>query len=311
MRIRIANPISYLEFNKRQDPKNFYYTDVERFYDSLPSILDGMNIDYDELYIKNNARIIHQKENSIYLAWHTHGTLPNIWHLQAGYMPNYLYFDKNGFGPWSEIVDKCDYKIPVEDVRGGVEDFCSNYISNNTSRIPQPDAATLPDEPYVLVLGQRPDDCVMQFSHIDTMELAHAVTEAYKGTKYKVCTKGHPLEPTMSYSSPGSIQVTGNLHKYIAGASAVYTVNSSSGFEGVIHGKRVFTTGRSDYHWATTELKTVKDIKDSIELLEEPIDNDNRIQFLHYMLNHHFMNVNDTKSIQRKILRAVAEYEQG
>jgi len=114
MRIRIAKPVSYLEFNKARAPDKFYYSDVERFYDLLPSILDDMNIDYDMLYIRKNERTIYQKENSIYLAWHNHGTLPNIWHLQAGYMPNYLYFDKTGFGPWSEIVDECDYKVPVE-----------------------------------------------------------------------------------------------------------------------------------------------------------------------------------------------------
>ena len=308
MRIRIAKPIAYLDFNYKKDPDKFYYTDVAKFYDVLPSILDDMGIEYDVLHI-TRGRTIHQKENSIYLAWHSHGTLPNIWHLNAGYMPNYLYFDKTGFGPWSEIVDECNYKVPVEVVRTGVENFCTDYIANNSTRIPQPQTAFLPDEPYVLVLGQRPDDCVAQFSHIDTMSLAHVVTEAYKGTKYKVCTKAHPLEPTMAYGPPDAIQVTGNLHKCIAGASAVYTVNSSSGFEGIIHGKRVFTTGRSDYHWAATELKTVSDIKKSIELLDEPIDDDNRIQFLYYMFNYHFMNVDSVESIQAKILRAVMEYE--
>lgn len=309
MRIRIAKPTAYLEFNRQQNPDIFYYNDVIKFYDELPLILDDMGIEYDVLHIKG-GRTIYNEPNSIYLAWHSHGTLPNIWHLNAGYMPNYFYFDKNGFGPWSEIVDECDYKIPVEIVRRDVESFCHNYIANNTSRIPQPKSAFIPDEPYVLVLGQRPDDCVAEFSHIDTMSLANVVTEVYKGTKYKVCTKGHPLETAMPYGPPDAIQVTGNLHKCIAGASAVYTVNSSSGFEGLIHGKRVFTTGRSDYHWAATELKTLKDIKTSVEMLDEPIDNDNRIQFLHYMLNYHFMNVNDIESIRAKILRAVMEYEE-
>ena len=133
MRIRIAKPLAYFEFHKRQGAEKFFYTDVEKFYDSLPSILDDMNIDYDVLHIREHSRIIHKKKDSIYLAWHNHGTLPNIWHLQAGYMPNYLYFDKNGFGPWSEIVDECNYSVPVEDVREEVDTFCSNYISNNTS----------------------------------------------------------------------------------------------------------------------------------------------------------------------------------
>ena len=52
MRIRIAKPVAYLEFNRRQNPDRFYYSDVAKFYDSLPSILDDMGIEYDVLHIK-------------------------------------------------------------------------------------------------------------------------------------------------------------------------------------------------------------------------------------------------------------------
>lgn len=307
MKFLIARPDKYLE---QYGYGKLYQKDVIEFYDRLPNVLDDMNIEYNVLSLNKMERTIYSAPDSISIAWHNHGTLPNRWFVKSSYVPNYLYFDKRGYGPWSEIVDECDYKIPVEVVRKEVERFCQDYIDNKKSRITHPtESYGIPDEPYVLVLGQRPDDAVSKFAYIDTESLVHKVANLYRGTKYKVCTRGHPLESGHAYGTVDTYQATGDLHKCIAGASAVYTVNSGSGFEALIHGKRVFTTGRCDYHWATTTIKTDNDLKDSIDLVEEPIDEDNRIQFLHYILNYHFINVKDTLSFERKIIRAAMEYE--
>lgn len=308
MKFLIARPDRHIDLYG--DDAGMVYSDVAKLYEVLPEILDDMNIEYKMLYIKKDVRRIHQEPNSIYLAWHNHGTLPNIWHLKTAYMPNYFYFDKTGYGPWSEITDKCDYNMPVELIRKDVEKFCKEYIDNNESRVRQPKSVHgLPEEPYVLVLGQRPDDAVSEFAYIDTNSLMHKVSDLYKGTKYKVVTRGHPLDSSKSYGTPYDLQATGNIHDCIAGASAVYTVNSGTGFEALLHGKRVFTSGVCDYRWATTEIKTDDDLKRSIDLVEEPIDEDNRIQFLYYFMQYHLMNVNDRDSIERKIIRAVMEYE--
>lgn len=308
MRILIARPDRYIA---DYCYGAVYQKDVIKFYDILPDVLEDMNIPYKVLHLTHDYRIIHQEPDGIYLAWHNHGTLPNRWFIKSSYIPDYLYFDKRGYGPWSEIVDECNYSIPVELVRKDVEKFCEEYIAKNKSRMKQPESAYgIPDEPYVLVLGQRPSDAVSKFAHIDTMNLLHKVSDLYKGSKYKVCTRGHPLESGVAYGTAADFQCTGNLHTAIANASAVYTVNSGSGFEALLHGKRVFTTGKCDYHWATTELRTEEDLRNSVDLVEEPIDEDNRIQFLHYMLNYHLININDSDSIERKIIRAVMEYEE-
>ena len=308
MRFLIARPDRHID--AYGNDSLMVYDDVEKLYEMIPRVLDDINVEYKMLYIKKNVRRIHQEPDSIYLAWHNHGTLPNIWHLNTAYMPNYFYFDRDGYGPWSETAKELDFSIPVELVRKDVDAFCKAYIDNNQSRVKQPKTSHgIPDEPYVLVLGQRPDDAVSQFAYIDTMSLLHKVSDLYKGTKYRVVTRGHPLEAGKSYGTPHDLQATGNIHDCIAGASAVYTVNSGTGFEALLHGKRVFTTGLCDYRWATTELKTDADLKNSIDMLDDDIDNDTRIQYLHYAINHHFMNVNSWDSVHAKIIRAVMEYE--
>jgi len=59
----------------------------------------------------------------------------------------------------------------------------------------------------------------------------------------------------------------------------------------------------------TDVLKTDEDIKASIDILDDPVDTDSIIKFLHYCLNYHFMNVNDEASIERKLLRAAKHKE--
>ena len=309
MQFLIARPNGFIDYFK---DSRLYLKDINEFYDNLIDTMCDMGINHKVLHINKMSRVIHKEPDSIYLAWHSHGTLPNIWHIKTAYIPDYFYFDKNGYGPWSEIVNACDYEIPVEVVRNDVEQFCEQYIKDNKSRIKHPKQSFgIPNKPYVLVLGQRPDDAVSDFAYtgLDTMSLVKKVSDAFKGTKYNVCTRGHPLDSAQPYGTLIDSQSTGNLHECIAGASAVYTVNSGSGFEALLHGKRVFTTGVCDYNWATTAIKNDNELKSSVELIDEPIDEDNRIKFIHYMLKYHFVHATDTDSIQRKIIRAVMEYE--
>ena len=159
MKFRIAKPETHINmFNDGL----MYYRDVARLYDVLPDVLDDMGIEYKILYIRRPGRRMYVEKDSIYLGWHNHGTLPNIWHLNTAYMPNYFYFDRNGYGPWSEIAKECNFKINPDIVRKDVNKFCKEYIESNQSRVKQP-ATTygIPDEPYVLVLGQRPDDALV------------------------------------------------------------------------------------------------------------------------------------------------------
>lgn len=280
--------------------------DVKIFYDLLPKVLERMGIDYRVLELQKSRQIF-RADDALYLAWHLHGTLPDIWHLKPSYLVDYFYFDRNGYSGWSELAQEYNYDVDVDSIRDEVQKFANDYISNNISRLPQPRNAYLPDEPYVLVLLQRPNDSVTHHAYIHTNLLLKRIAELYKGSKYKVCVKAHPLETSM-HRDPNIFEATGSIHKIIAGATAVYTMNSGSGFEALLHGKRVFTTGHCDYHWVTDVIKTDEDLQASINLIEQPVDTDRIIKFLHYCINYHFANINDEASIERKLQRAINEY---
>jgi capsule polysaccharide export protein KpsC/LpsZ len=225
-------------------------------------------------------------------------------------VPDYFYFDKTGYSGWSELADVYDYDVDVDAIRPEVEKIANYYISNNISRFEQTDKGNIPDKPYVVVFEQREDDAVSIFANVH--DIAEKVKVAYKDTKYEVVVRPHPLdlEYIKGVGWRWSVNVESvALHDIIANSSAVYTVNSSAGFEALLHKKRVFTAGHCDFHWATDLINDEADIKQSIGLLDEPVDENRITKFLHYCFTQHFMNVNDRASIERKIQRAVDHYE--
>lgn len=311
MKVRINKPVYHID--------NWdFYGDVKQLYDNtLPEILTEMGIEYDMMGAslgRYGKRVIRDKD-TLCLAWHLHGNLPDVWHLKTAYLPDYFYFDKHGYSAWSDLAREYEYDVDIEDIRDEMQKFCDDYIASNRSRALQPQEAYIPKEPYVLVLLQRNNDTVMEFAHMDSQVLLDEVTELYKDTGYTVCVKSHPFKDTLKTHGDGDIRLspdvfhaTGSLHKIIAGATAVYTVNSGSGFEALLHGKRVFTSGDSDYHWVTTTVKNKQDLRDTMHLIEEPVDKDEILKFLHYALNEYFVSIHDKQRIRERIELAISQY---
>lgn len=306
MRVLIGKPIRHIEmFREASEQGLMRNNDVEKLYNILPGIVDRLGFEPITIEMANLRRV-YQEKNSIFLAWHSHGTTKNTWFVKQSYLPDYFYFDKTGYSGWSELTETYTHDVDVETIRDEVSTFATYYISNNISRFNQTPNNETPTRPYVLAFEQRPDDAVSDFAYIDNF--IPKLQEAFRNTQYEVVVKPHPVDLRWSKSNntwEWLINDTGSLHDLIANSTAVYTINSSAGFESLLHNKRVFTAGQCDYHWVTNVLKDDKDLVGSIELLTEPVDEDEITKFLHYCLNHHFMNVNDESSIERKILRAV------
>lgn len=309
MRIVIRKPTRFIEIFRDAKKLDVHNDDVEKLYNVLPGIIEKLGIDFTILETNEQVHNYRRRPDDILLSWHDYGMTKNTWYIKSGYLPNYFYFDSRGFSGWSELTTSYHHDIDVNEVREWVESVCSNHIENNITRFTAPYDDPLPSNPYVLVIDQRPDDIVNDLAYINY--LPHHVKQTFADTKYDVIVKSSPL--AIEYSKTGwrfeIEEDAGSLHALISSASAIYTINSSAGFEALLHGKRVFTTGLCDYHWATTTLKTREDLRRSIELIDEPIDNDARIKFLHYCLTEYFMTTHDVSSIEKKILRAVDEYQ--
>ena len=303
MKFLISRANSYIKDSKRREG-GYWHLDMEAFYNNVEEILKEENIPFDIIDARYN--IINESPGTISLCYHSVGNYKNVWHIKKGYIPGYLYFDKTGYSGWSELGKNYtnNYTLTIEEI-WSVYHMCDEYILNNESKVAQPESI-VPKEKYVLVLCQQPKDTVSKLAWIKTVDLAQKVTRAYKDTDIKVLVKPHPCGAKVPLS--GEI-VEGSIHSLIGGAKAVYTVNSGSGFEALMHFKPVFVSGDSDYKWECGIIKNYTDIVNSIDLIDNPVDLYKRAKFLHYCFNHHFVNAYDKESVRKKLLRTVNEYK--
>ena len=110
MRILIGKPVRHLEFFRTAGEQGLAYNqDIEQLYDILPTIITRLGYECITLDVSTNIKRIYQETNSIFLAWHNHGTTKNTWFIKSGYMPNYFYFDKTGYSGWAELAEKYEY----------------------------------------------------------------------------------------------------------------------------------------------------------------------------------------------------------
>jgi len=275
--------------------------DVTTFFFNLLQICEEDNIKYT---IQNKGRHAYIKPKTLRLNWHTYGGMPNTWHIKKGYLNGYLYFDKLGHSGWSSLAQKYNPRALTGEERIKTIKFCEDYIQNNQSKFIQPTQTEVKYKDYVLVLGQLPKDEVGKLAHIPTRKLPHLVGNLYKKSPYTVVYKPHPR----TEKTPGIKNCTistQSIHSLLAEAKTVYVVNSGAGFEALIHGKRVITTGGSDYHWVTNSVQYEKELYETINLIDQPVDKEAILTYLHHAIFEFFVDAYDKENIRARLHKAL------
>lgn len=265
----------------------------------------GYNDELISLYYKLGELVKeYPTDKDINITYHTHSGPKNNWHIKKGYVPGYLYFDKLGFAAWSELnKEYVEPDIDLKDI-AEVSKICDFYIRYNISKGKQPEMTEIPKKPYIIVMGQKPGDMVLDLAYINFPELYEMVKEVYEPLGYNVVFKPHPSDKTGYVKA-----VKGSIHELIRHSEAVFTVNSGTGFEALLHNKRVFISGDCEYKWVVNTVKTKEDVENTIDIMDKPVDSIKNVCFLHHCFNEFFVNAYDDDSIRRKLERTINEYE--
>jgi len=243
-------------------------------------------------------------DKNIKITYHTHSTGKNNWHIKRGYIPGYLYFDKLGFAAWSELSKHYEEPdINLADV-AEVSRIANDCINKGVTKIKQPTNKVKVEKPYILVVGQKPGDMVLDLAYINFPELLNMVKQVYEPLGYNVIFKPHPYDKGRYKNS-----VVAPIHDLLRDCEAVFTVNSGVGFEALLHHKRVFVSGNCEYKWVVDTVKNKQDIENTIDIMDKPVDSIKLVCFLHYCFNEFFVNVYDDNSIRKKLERTIEEFE--
>lgn len=312
----LMNKSFVIEYPLRLDNKNsafklnFGYQ--KKFYDNLFEVLEEEGILYRKIdLLRHIDKFKSFGKDEIYLAYHRNRiNKPNMYTIKEGYTLHEMYFDKMGYSGWAEIANDKNLfddsqKVDLDDAKEFMNAYIKRYKKESLTKYVQPNKIlNIPDK-FVFVALQVSTDTVSELADIQSYDLAKAVSEVYSNTSYKVVVKPHPRDLEFRDRKINGAMITkGSISYLIPSASAVYTVNSGVGFEALLYGKPVFTSGHSDYHWATTRVRNFDDIKSTVGMFN--VNNEKVVKFLYYYLNDYVISYDDKNRIKEKIYDTIA-----
>lgn len=263
------------------------------------------------------------KENSLIFSYHSFATsdLKKV-HYKEGYFFDLINIDAMGYSGWSSLCsdEKEIEKIKQIDIKKAEKDFLyykAKYIDKNRSKYEQPDIddVLFPKE-FVFIPLQIFTDSVMAKSYFEPMEWFRKTVEFLTKKNINIVIKRHPrcylkeVEAELEkLKNQKNITIySGSIHQAISKCSAVYTINSGSGFEALFHLKPVVTFGEVDYQSATFNIKDFKEL----EANPIPVLSEEKIiyikQFLSYYMREKNININSKKSIEKFVDSFVLRY---
>jgi len=253
-------------------------------------------------------------KNQVLLSYHSVGASPGVWRLKESYIFPYYYFDETGYSGWAKIVHDDSIlneveKINENDANKFVEELKLNLIQSNSSKYEQGNEEFKADGKYIFYPLQTADDHVVALSRFNQRDIIKFLSVEAIKYGYKLVIKRHPwcknkeIEKTLEDAlRNGAIVSNASIHKIIPNASAVITANSGVGFEALIHGVPVFTTGKCDYEMVTEKIYNIPQIT---KCFTETNPNKLTNKFIYFYFKKYCIDCTNTSSIKEKIVIAV------
>lgn len=215
----------------------------------------------------------------VVLSYHSHGqdssNLGKVVHVMEGPLDGYYTVDSLGYSGWSSVANAESYPVDHIDLAKAELFHASlvrEYIEGNKSRLAQDSNALLPEEiecidGALFFALQMIHDRVAVHTEFPMLQALEIVAQWAKNGVGKVVVKRHPncrnrtVERALEAAARCGAYVTqASIHRIIPYTKMVLTVNSSVGFEALLHLKPVLTLGKSDYCWATAAIRSGDDL---------------------------------------------------
>jgi hypothetical protein len=249
----------------------------------------------------------------------------NVWIIHTSGLSGYFTIDRGGFGGSVNAAhNKEEYtksqRINLNDklINSWIDKFSYDTIHGNKTRIQhQHDDEIKTDNPYILITGQISTDVQLSYKNIDAQSYYNKVSEISKNNGYDVIWKPHPssklkngkgsIDPFIKPKE--AIEYNGPLHKIIKNAEAVFTINSGTGIESLLHkGKKVFIAGACDYRWICREFKRLEDLDEIPVLMNNGVDQKSINRYLYHLINNVYVDCYSYDKIKTKVDQVLSEY---
>jgi len=213
---------------------------------------------------------------------HCFPTPPKVKFYMQTVIPWLFSVDERGWGGGKMTQVKMD----GEKAKTGLyEEYQEEYIKKNLSKFDQPkiqkSGSGLPPN-FIFFPCQLPhDETIKYHSDYSVAECLSSVITFATHWGIPLVVKGHPINPgsmtplreivhkaqKKSRGTPLVWVEDVSIHQCLANCTAVYTVNSGVGLEAILHGKKVFRFGSTDYDAVTKKIEpTYQSIRNSWQI---------------------------------------------
>lgn len=177
----------------------------------------------------------------------------NVMYYMQTVFPHLFTVDSMG---WGGTNSQYPFTIPNKEVPDVYDEYVKR-IHNNVSKFDQVDLPwDIPTEGYIFFPCQLPHDETIQYhSNFGVAEALHGLCHWADQNDIKVVVKGHPINPgsmlplkeiAMRFNNCEWVENV-SVHTLMANCKAVYTVNSGTGMEALLHKKPVVVWGQAEY----------------------------------------------------------------
>ena len=234
--------------------------------------------------------------------------------FKEGYLPEYFRLDSTGYSGWSSLPSQFEIE------KYSYDDFKKLKLAH----VPKA-SVNLRPRPYIVFFSQLPSDTVMSISNFTQAEILESLVKYGEKFCCDVFLKIHPVYMKRikkniqsvrdhefefciaDFIKKGRVQlIDESVHSLAQSAKAIFTTNSTTGFESLLHEKPVFTFANSDYQLATYRTKTSE-----WALWEDVIKNHEKksiiADFVLTYLNKYSFNYEE-KGLEGKIIKYMTQY---
>ena len=252
---------------------------------------------------------------AVLFSFHSAGFSPNVFRIKESYIRPHYYFDRLGFGGFSEVAVSTHLQqrisAPSAEADRFAADFRSSFVASRVSKYAQ-DASPLPDfGRFVFAPLQVDSDVVAMLANFDTAGWLKALDRVARETGLAVVAKRHPKCRSdvigrfiAENKNPKLVFTTASVFDLMEKAVAVLAINSGVGFEALVMDKTVITGGRSDYAFLTHQCSKAEDILECFNKVM-PASRREVNAFLHHHLTESTFKIGDPVDAARVVAKAL------
>ena len=301
-------------FNQSEEKPT--YATVRSFYRNLYDVLHGMEdvviFPLHQYNWRNSPHVMGEYG----ISYHTHADeADRKWlHVQESVLNGCCTVDGKGFAGFSSVagdaqqIEDAVRGVSQQDLEDNFAELHRDYVEQNVSKYAQAQERFHYGGRYVFLPMQVRTDIVAELNRLSSLELLRAlVAECPEGLRIVVkrhpfCTSCEICRELEDLKHDGRVIITEcSVHSIIEGCEAVFTANSGTGFEALMHGKPVYISGLADYAYAAAGFL------DSRESVAQALrsgfaaDRQKILRFLYFYNKRYSVPSNDREALKKRL----------